>query len=177
MTCIVGVTLNNKVYIGGDSAGVGGYDLVHRKDEKVFMNRDFLFGFTSSFRMGQLLRYAFSPPPIKENQDVYAYMVTDFIDAVRHCMASGGYMRRENGVEEGGHFLVGYKGRLFHIEGDFQVGEYSEGYASVGCGSSYAMGSMFSTEGMEPEKRIEIALTAAEKFSAGVCGPNIIMNI
>lgn len=177
MTCIVGVTLNNKVYIGGDSAGVGGYDLVHRKDEKVFKNGDFLFGFTSSFRMGQLLRYSFSPPPMKENQDLYAYMVTDFIDAVRYCMKNGGYMRKEDGAEEGGHFLVGHKGRLFHIEGDFQVGESVESYASVGCGSSYAMGSMFSTEGMDPQERINIALKAAERFSAGVCGPNIILSI
>lgn len=55
MTCIVGLVENNKVYIGGDSAGVAGLSLMKRADEKVFKKDEFIFGFTSSFRMGQLI--------------------------------------------------------------------------------------------------------------------------
>jgi ATP-dependent protease HslVU (ClpYQ) peptidase subunit len=62
MTCIVGVNHNGNIYIGGDSAGVAGLQLQIRSDEKVFLTGDFIMGFTTSFRMGQLLRYAFSPP-------------------------------------------------------------------------------------------------------------------
>ena len=37
MTCIAGlVDSNGDIYIGGDSAGVAGYDLTIRADEKVF---------------------------------------------------------------------------------------------------------------------------------------------
>ena len=58
MTCIVGLVHEGVVYIGGDSAGVGGMSLTVRADEKVFQNGEFLMGFTTSFRMGQLLRYS-----------------------------------------------------------------------------------------------------------------------
>jgi hypothetical protein len=57
VTCIVGFTDGNEVSIGGDSAGVGGWDLTVRADEKVFVLGEFVFGCTTSFRMGQLLRY------------------------------------------------------------------------------------------------------------------------
>ena len=62
MTCIVGLEHKGKVYIGGDSAGVAGYSLSVRADQKVFINGNFIFGFTSSFRMGQILRFGFNPP-------------------------------------------------------------------------------------------------------------------
>lgn len=45
MTCIVGLAVNGKTYIGGDSAGVGGYDLTIRRDAKVFTNGEFAMGF------------------------------------------------------------------------------------------------------------------------------------
>ena len=45
MTCIIGLVENSKVYIGGDSAGVAGYGLSVRADEKVFKKGDFIFGF------------------------------------------------------------------------------------------------------------------------------------
>ena len=41
MTCIVGLVHGGKVYMGGDSAGVGGYCLTVRADEKVFRNGEF----------------------------------------------------------------------------------------------------------------------------------------
>lgn len=71
MTCIVGLVDQGNVWIGGDSAGVGGYDLMLRADQKVFRNGDFLMGFTSSFRMGQLLRYKLSPPKLHSDDDIY----------------------------------------------------------------------------------------------------------
>jgi len=54
MTCIAGFVNKNEVWIGGDSAGVAGYNLRIRKDTKVFkVNGRFLIGYTNSFRMGQ----------------------------------------------------------------------------------------------------------------------------
>ena len=51
MTCIVGLVENGVVYIGGDSSGVGGWNLMLRKDRKVFRVGEALLGFTSSFRL------------------------------------------------------------------------------------------------------------------------------
>lgn len=177
MTCIVGLIDNGTIYMGADSAGVAGYEISIRKDSKVFINNGFLIGFTSSFRMGQLLKYSFTPPAIKENQDLFAYMVTDFIDAVRICLKTGGYARINNNEDVGGFFLIGHKGRLFCVESDFQVGELYEPYAAEGCGQPYALGSLFSTSGLGPKERVEKALKAAEMFNAGVRGPFNILQL
>ena len=75
MTCIVGLVHEGVVYIGGDSAGVARLSLTVRADEKVFRNSDFLMGFTTSFRMGQLLRYSLKPPRRHPADDINQYMV------------------------------------------------------------------------------------------------------
>ena len=184
MTCIVGyVDEDDTVWMGGDSAGVSGLDINVRKDKKVFKNGDFLMGFTSSFRMGNLLQYKFRPPE-QECDDVFEYMCTDFIDGVRECFENGGFIKKSSDVESGGIFLVGYRGRLFRIDNDFQVGENVAPYAAVGCGEDYAYGSLYTTKMLEnwvgPHNgydAIRVALEAAENFSTGVRGPFTIIKL
>lgn len=177
MTCIVGLLHKEKIFMGADSAGVGGYDLRIRIDSKIFKKDEFLIGFTSSFRMGQLLRYSFQIPPQKDNQDVFEYMVTDFVNAARDCFKQGGYAKISNNEETGGTFLIGYKKRLFFMESDFQIGECLEGYHAVGCGASYALGSIYSSDLLEPQERVLLALKASEAFNAGVRGPFRILDL
>ena len=178
MTCIVGITDGHTVYMGADSAGVdGAYRLQVRIDKKIFTNGEFLIGCTTSFRMIQLLRYALKPPKPKEGQDIEEFMVVDMIDAIRKTLKDGGFAKKEDEVERGGNFLVGYRGHLFEIQGDYQVAETVAGYAATGCGIDLALGSMFSTNAtrMKPEARIRQALEAAAHHSAGVSGPFWIM--
>lgn len=174
MTCIVGVVDKGKVFIGGDSAGVdSNFSLVQRRDRKVFVNGHYAFGFTSSFRMGQLLAYSLSPPnPPDDNASLYGFMVTEFIDSIRHCLLSGGVAEKKDEVETGGSFLVAVAGRLFNISDDYQVGESIHSFDACGCGEDIALGSLYSTrEVKDPRKRIVAALNAAETFSAGVRAP------
>lgn len=179
MTCIVGLVDKGRVYIGGDSAGVAGYCLSIRADQKVFVKDGFVFGFTSSFRMGQLIRYKFKPPRRHQDDDLMAYMVTEFVDSLRQCFKDGGFARKNSEEEIGGTFLVGVEGRLFEIEGDYQVGERHIAYAAVGCGDDLAMGAMYATEGstLTANRRITKALEAAERHSAGVCGPFVVESV
>ena len=177
MTCIVGIAQGGKVYMGGDSAGVGGYDLTIRADRKVFINDGFLMGFTSSFRMGQLLQYALKPPHPQEKADLMRFMATEFIDVVRNTLKAGGYASKENETESGGCFLVGYLGRLFRVHSDYQVAESAYGFDAVGCGESYAAGSLHATPKLEPKKRVLLALEVAEKCSAGVRAPFHVMSL
>lgn len=175
MTCIVGIRDMGRVHLGADSAGVSGLDLAVRDDRKVFTNGDFVMGFTSSFRMGQLLQYAFKPPKRHPSTDVMAFMVTDFVDALRACLKAGGFASRKDEAEIAGTFLVGYAGRLFNIEGDYQVGESACGYHAVGCGDAIALGALHALyakqPAMDPVERITTALHAAYAHSAGVRGP------
>jgi ATP-dependent protease HslVU (ClpYQ) peptidase subunit len=185
MTCIVGLLYKGKVYIGADSAGVdSNYNITTRKDPKVFKVGDFIIGFTTSFRMGQILQHSLKlPKPTKqEEKDIFKYMTTKFIEAVRRALKVGGFTKINSGNEVGGQFLVGYKGRLFSIESDFQVAESAAHFHAVGCGAEYALGSLHATFNTheaflpQPKTIIEFALLAASTFSAGVCKPFNILS-
>jgi ATP-dependent protease HslVU (ClpYQ) peptidase subunit len=187
MTCIVGLVENGKVYIGADSAGTAeDYSFRIRGDVKVFHRGPFLMGGTSSFRMLQLLRFKLKIPKHPKNLDNCEYMVTRFVEAVRICFREGGLTKVENSVEEGGSFLVGYRGQLYFVHEDFQCGFVPDGYAACGCGEDFALGAMnilqeklnpsrsnFGTE-YGPKERVILALETAEKFSAAVRGPFVI---
>ena len=174
MTCIVGkVTKNGCVLLGGDSAGVAGLSITVRKDPKVFNNGDFIFGFTSSFRMGDVLRYSFTPPDHDPRLDTDRYMRTRWVDALRRAFDAAGILTKQNNEEYGGTFLVGYQGRLFEINGDFQVGEAIANFSAVGCGEDIAKGAMYAMKDstLSDEDQILLALEAAEEFSGGVRAP------
>jgi len=129
--------------------------------------------------MGQLLNYKFTPPPIAEDQDVFAYMATSFVESVRQCLKDGGYTIVQNNEETGGSFLVGYRGRLFHIESDFQVSEVLDSYDATGCGMEYALGSLHTTAESDdeyPADRLTAALDAASYFSPFVSAPYVILS-
>lgn len=178
MTCIVGLVENGKVYIGGDSAGVSGFDYHIREDQKVFQNGGMIFGFTSSFRMGQLLQYSLKIPDHDPRIDDFKYLCTDFMDAVIQCFKDKGYARTDNGEIEGGQFLLGYKGSLYMIAPDFQVAKIKNPFDSVGCGMYYAIGALHilnKNNKLTAEEKILSALEVAEANSAGVRRPfNII---
>lgn len=171
MTCIVGLVEEGNVYMGGDSVGVAGWQLTVRKDSKVFRVGEFLLAGTGSFRMLQLLRYAFVAPDYDPSTELERYMAVEFVNALRQCFKDGGFAEKKNEQESGGHFLVGVRGRLFYIEADYQVGESLCGYDAVGCGADVALGVLYATPDMQPKKRVELALRGAEQHNAGVRGP------
>jgi ATP-dependent protease HslVU (ClpYQ) peptidase subunit len=183
MTCIVGYLEESvcegktsiSVWMGADSAGVGGWDHVSRKDKKVFFNGEFLIGFTTSFRMGQLLQYKFIPPEIPEGMDLFEYMVSLFVEEWRVVSRNAGFTERVNEKESSGQFLVAARGRLFCIYSDFQVEESNANHNTAGCGYAYAAGAIeaFNETGkiMDGEEVVLKALEIAERCSAGVRGP------
>lgn len=180
MTCIAGmVAANGDIIVGGDSAGVAGLDLAVRRDPKVFTKGNFIYGFTSSFRMGQLIQYRFDAPDHDPRKDVDTYLRTDWIDALRKCFDAGGYSRRNNGSEEAGTFLVGYRGRLFFVDSDYQIGEALHPFFACGCGQSLALGAMFALQesAFSEEDKIGKALECAEQYSAGVRRPFVIKRL
>lgn len=181
MTCIVGLVDRGRIYLGGDSAGVcmSGLGMQVRKDKKVFKNGVMVMGFTSSFRMGQLLQYDLKVPRHPSKMDDMKYMSSVFVSAVRKCLKKGGYASKRNEEESGGTFLVGYHGSLFEIADDYQVAQLVDNYAAVGCGAPIALGSLFSTNGrcIMAKQRVITALQSAERWSAGVRGPFNIVEI
>jgi ATP-dependent protease HslVU (ClpYQ) peptidase subunit len=186
VTCIVGWKAKDRVWIGGDSAGVDTANMmkVVRKDPKVFkLGTEYLIGYAGSFRFGQLLRYKFTPPEKAEGKDDYEFLVADWVEALRTTMKESGFTKVEDNVEslEESSALIAYNGRLYTLEEDLQVGEMVLPYAALGCGADFAWGSLETgwkiSKRMAPRKRLQLALEAASTFSAGVMPPFTIMSL
>jgi hypothetical protein len=179
MTCIVGMVHHGIVTIGGDSAGTSSsHQQTLRADPKIFRVDNFLFGCTSSFRMMQLLRYSLDLPKL-EDDDIFRYMVTVFIAAVRDCFKNGGYATTENGQENGGRFLVGVQGHLFRVQESYQVEETLNHYDAIGSGDDNALGALYALQHveMQPGAKITLALEAAAAHNSTVRPPFLIESI
>ena len=180
MTCIVGMEHKGVVWMGGDSAGTAGnMNQRIRADKKVFIKGEFIIGFCGSFRMGDLLKHTFSIPDPSGTADPDSFMVNQFVDSLRDCLDTenkkGGLTGNDRLFPS---ILVGFKGRLYNVEGDYQCGRPEDGYDSVGSGSSVAVGAMHGTKSISsPRKRIEAALTAAARNDAAVRPPFHILKL
>ena len=180
MTCIVATKHSGEVHMGADSAGVAGLSILTRKDPKLFRVGSMLFGCCGSFRAMQLIRFGqwnLDPDhlPHPEPRDPFEAMVTLLIPRWRQVLMDGGYLRKtENEEHMSSSFLVGWRGEIFEIEGDLQVGMSQHEFAAVGCGRDLALGSMHAVaQSRGPRDTLHAALSAAEEFSAGVRRPFI----
>lgn len=170
MTAIVGVVERGVVYLGADSAASTSSSLTTRRDAKVFRVGAFLLGACGSPRVMQLLRSRLDLPPVTATRD--AYLNHAFTDAVRKTLKDGGALHTENG-EEGmdAALLLGYEGHLYEMYGDFQIGEPEAPFAAVGSGSDVALGALHASAGLPVDRRLWLALEAAERFVPSVRRP------
>lgn len=184
-TCIVALACKGKVYIGGDSASSDdtSKELSVLSNKKVFRFTDpqqntWLVGFTGFYRFGQLLQYKFKFPEIVEEdaKDLLRCMVVKFIPELQTCLREAGFEQKDKDRSIGGTCIVCIRGRIFNIGTNYSVQENAFPYDAIGCGSSFAFGSLYSTEKLTPEKRINLALKAAEKFSTGVQSPFTVLH-
>ncbi len=184
MTCIVGMAVGGKLYMGGDSCTAdveGSMEKSIRKDAKVFETRDMLIGYSGSWRFGQIIRWIFDPPAQKTDQEDLEYLVTDWVAELKKTCNAEGYSKIENNEETmESTALLGYKGKLYVLDGDWNIGEPAEDYAALGAGSAVAMGAMFATfkasKSMTPKARLEVALQAASEYIVGISPPYIFLS-
>jgi len=177
MTCIIGFEKGGTVWIGGDSAGTASN--MHqriRKDKKVFVRGEFIFGFCGSFRMGDLLKHTLVLPEVQKGKDDVSFMVNDFVNAIRACFDEE---NKKNGEEKmTPYFLVGFRGKLFNIQGDYQVGQPADGFDAVGSGADIAIGAMHASKSVgNTKKRITAALDASAKNNAAVRPPFHVLSL
>jgi len=170
MTCIVGIAENGVVYMGADSAaGERSISQPH----KIFRIGGLLIGYTTSWRMGQILEHHLDVEDHEEGWTDMAYLVRCFIPAVRKCLQEQGYTKIENNQEEAGSFLVGYHGHLYHVFSNFQVLEMTDGFDACGYGEDFALGAMYvlGHSASPPRMKIFSCLKAAAHFSGYIQEP------
>lgn len=176
MTCIVGLEQDGIIYMGSDSAITDSPSMALRimDDPKICVNDDMIIGCSSSLRILQLMHHALDVPDKPQKKSDLEFLVTDFVDAVRTLQKDKGSMKKENEFEtHDAHILLGYNGRLYCMEDDFQIYKIPDKWHAVGCGADLALGAMHATANLrlKPEDRVRMALEAAEAYSAGVRRP------
>lgn len=177
MTCIIGLEEEGKAWIGGDSAAVSNWERRESAISKVFKVSGYTIGYTTSFRMGQLLRYSISYPPVPREL-TEEFLVKEFVEPIRKVFKEFGFSKVDNNEEVGGAFLVGAKNKIFQIDCDFQVQHYLNGLYSIGSGSSYALGAMVALRpNTDPKNRIFRSLEIVREFCMSVTWPNNVLEV
>lgn len=183
MTCIAGAIKGSEVWIGCDAVSVHGESAARLSTQaKVFQVGEFLIGSCGTVRVQQIIRYLFTPPPIKG--DLTAYMVKIFVPAIRDLMQKGGgEIETPNGaVQFDGRYLIGVRGRLYELDSGYAVFESKYPYASVGCADQEALSAMFTATSLlggdiTPEKIVERGLLAAVEFDTSIRPPFTILKL
>jgi ATP-dependent protease HslVU (ClpYQ) peptidase subunit len=181
MTCIVGVEHNNKVFIGGDLQGSGWNHKIVHTQPKVFNKRGVIFGYTTSYRFGQILEHNLTDPVVPENPDeIYRWLVTAVVPDIRNILKENGY---GGTTEKGGNALIGVRGQLWEIQDDFSVLRSVNGYAAVGSGQEYANASLSTAFKIirnpsqeECMKIMKLAIYTAGKFCPTVGQDSVIIS-
>jgi ATP-dependent protease HslVU (ClpYQ) peptidase subunit len=152
--------------MGADSAVSTGDVVQQLASPKIVQLGEALVGAAGSLLDAQIILTGFVPPTPK-NEDVYAYMVQEFIPAIvqvfrRRYMGdpdadtedSEGRRRRrrrrrherEDDDDDGGGvqvtLLVAYRNRIFTVSQDGAVVELAAPYAAIGSGQQFALGAL-----------------------------------
>jgi len=173
MTCIVAKIHKGKVHMAGDRLGSNGFT---KKEfpliKKVFKNGDFLIGYTTSFRMGQLLKHSWAPPKksLDDTDDTYIFKTVP--ESILALFESSKFGHKDKTDYIAGNFLFGWRGRLFEMEDDMSVLEH-EDMAAVGSGAYHALASLRTMEVIgwhddNPEAALVTAIQVASEYQVGV---------
>ncbi len=180
MTCIVGLVDGKNVLIGGDAAATSNSTITLRSDPKVFRVGEYIMGYTSSFRMGDILELRCpAPSPLPKGKSLREHLIRNWVDQhLRRVYKILGYIKVESGSDYGGTFLIGTRDQLCEINDNFQVGTPMNGYVVVGSGTSYALGAlhaMSSIKKLTGKEKVRKALQAAAAHNAYVRAPFTIL--
>jgi len=181
MTCIVGLEYAGKVFLGGDIQGTGYNNKIVHTQPKVFHKKNVIFGFTSSYRFGQILEHDLPDPVVPEDvNEIYRWLITVLVPSMKSTLEDHDY-------KTGGQCLIGVRDQLWDLQTDYSVLRSVLGYSSCGSGSEYALGSLTTSlskiqvnPGTAPysqqEKAIREAIKVASIFSPSVGAESTIIS-
>lgn len=174
MTCIIAYKepSSGKVWLGGDKLGSDGYTKIIVKDPKVFQNGEFYFGYTTSFYMGQILKYHWTRPTRSMHQDSdNEYIYKDVMNSLKKVFKDNEFGKSKDVHEpDFGNFIMVYKDRIFEVQPNMSLLE-CEDFIAVGCGAQTAHGVMdalINNTNHEPEKLIVETMKSVSRFMCGV---------
>lgn len=187
MSVVVAVRSPSGVVVGADSIATT-ETLTMRADPitsgKLFRNGPFVIGVVGSFRFANLLRFWEAPVPKDDIEpgDFVRFMVTEWVPALKNFLKEVGETEAIGGEKEEGlstAAVIGYKGSLVTLFGDFQIAELIEDYIAIGFGAELAMGSLYTTgivKSYPPDMRVTLAIRACDHHSPYACEPILLIS-
>jgi len=162
MTCIVGVEIDGKVVITGDIQGSGHNTKIVHTQPKVFTNSGMAFGYTTSYRFGQIIEHSIDKGFLPSSDDqVYPWLVKEFVP---HCKK----VLREGDYDAGGTCLIGIRGQLWRLEDDFAVLRSVIGFDAVGSGQEFALGALSTYMKMQMVSSVDDVVRLSSKVIESV---------
>jgi ATP-dependent protease HslVU (ClpYQ) peptidase subunit len=179
MTVIAGIVQDGVVWMGADSLTTW-WHVGNRVLERKIVRRpvhvedgegaEMLLGSAGDVRMGQRVKWRLDPPTLRRRQDVYEWAL-EFADRFQELLAEDKGGRDKSDGHAYGRLLVGFQGRLFILAGSYGVVEAGHAYNAIGSGDELALGALYATRDLPPERRLRLALRAAARHDVYVSAP------
>ena len=99
---------------------------------------------------------------VSQSDDKYLYSTV--VKSLRTCFETNSFGDKE----EGGCFLLGWKGRLLEVQSNFSLLERPDGVNSVGSGCYHAITSLIKDKELPPKGRLSGAIKVASYFVTSV---------
>lgn len=155
MTTILGKQYKKGYVLAADSlTTVDDTPFTHPDIVKIVTNGEYHIAGAGNARYCDMAAYDFVPPTY-DGTEIYRFMVTKFIPALREAHEKTGYTLKD---DETFQFLVGVANRLFYVCDDYTVLNADHGLYGIGTGAPYGIGAMMA--GAD----IEVAVNIAKKF-------------
>lgn len=179
MTIIVGIVDNNKVYMGCDSAISGENSINFLSESKIISkgvnetSDNLLIGVAGTLRGLQLLKYQWNPPTHNGDTPDEKYIYVNVLNSIKDLFTEhnhGAYVDEQSMCED--NYMIGYKGRLYMIDFNYQVIQVDTPYCCIGSGDKYAYGALeiIRYADIDAKKRITGAIEVVSKFCPTVGG-------
>jgi ATP-dependent protease HslVU (ClpYQ) peptidase subunit len=141
MTCIIAYKdEKNDIYLAGDKMGSNSFTGQTVKEPKVFWKGDFRIGYTTSFRMGQILKHVWTPPQRKVDQNTDSYLYVDVVNSLKRCFIDNGFGNKDK--NNYGTFIMCYEDRMIEVQDELSLLESDRNVVSVGSGTYHATASV-----------------------------------
>lgn len=175
MTTIAAVQGNGWAVVGYDSRvsiiePVGRVYTMTKSNGKLVKNGEYLIGTAGDLRILNLMSFVFKPPTIpRANTNLDKFMISVFVPALRSCLEEN--LASKDGVHEA-ELIVVVRGKIYEIGSQYEWCEDAKGIYSVGSGSAYALGALYSMLSKdftleEAKKSVKHAVEIAAELDSG----------
>lgn len=170
MTIIVGYKTKKGLLFASDtecsSPSEKGTDTI----AKVFEKNGIVYAVSGSINLNNELRYNFNYKILNWETNYFeTELFTDYRNALKDFIKNAdNCLTEQNEVD--GQILIGAKGNLYVIQNDLSMTNVMKNYYCIGCGSSHALGSLYTTHSLikiPVKKKLQLAIEAAGEFSMG----------